>query len=336
MSRIMAIPTLFVPLLLLAQAPDPESVASLIRKLGSPTFQERVAATKALKERSEAEPALREALRSNDPEVRRRVAEILDFFDRRPVRELDDAVKEGRVDRAIEILGHWPASKYEDEAWRAIRDLARRLGDLHRKDASEKIKLSDEQALLPGGLPVGARPAPGGAKHKFLVERWGDQVPLFLLAKRVAEDTTVDLERSYFFRAGEVDIRQPRQKGGRPQILSEVGSVFVVTGSVRMVTFNPQVIFAGGRVEFSGEGVRTLIVSCADVNLKGHFGASLVIARGAVTCTGSIADSQIISGKSITMTQNPKNCIISENDSTPLGFIRWSDAPKDKAAPKAK
>ena len=57
------------------------------------------AATKALQERPEATPALRDATRSPNPEVAKRAAEILEYFDRRPIRELNLAIKEGRIDR---------------------------------------------------------------------------------------------------------------------------------------------------------------------------------------------------------------------------------------------
>ena len=46
---------------------------------------------------------------------------------------------------------------------------------------------------------------------------------------------------------------------------------------------------------------------------------------------------RVISGQSVEY--NPKaarDYITTENEPNPLGFIRWSDAPKDKAAPKSK
>src|SRR5476651_280058 len=119
-----AIALILMPVLLLAQGPDRESVEALIKKLGSTNFQDRQAATKAMKERPEAVPALRDALRSADPELRKRAAEILEHFEPRPFREIDAAVKEGRVDRFIELLAAWPAGKHEEGAWTAFCDLA--------------------------------------------------------------------------------------------------------------------------------------------------------------------------------------------------------------------
>jgi hypothetical protein len=97
-------------------------------------------------------------------------------------------------------------------------------------------------------------------------------------------------------------------------------------------------IFAGGTVELKGGCLDSLlIVSCGDVTLKCDVRRSLIIARGTVTCTDPVIDSRIISGKSVVYNKtNARNCIITENESNPLGFIRWSDALKDKAAPKSK
>jgi hypothetical protein len=38
----------------------------------------------------------------------------------------------------------------------------------------------------------------------------------------------------------------------------------------------------------------------------------------------------------VEISTEPTNCLISENDANPLGFIRWSDAAKDKVVPKSK
>ncbi|MBI2805133.1 MAG: TIGR03067 domain-containing protein [Planctomycetes bacterium] len=60
-----------------------------------------------------------------------------------------------------------------------------------------------------------------------------------------------------------------------------------------------------------------------------------MIAKGKVTA-GGLHGCRIISRKSITYSKahsSPDN-ILSENDSNPLGFIRWSDEPSQKQKPK--
>src|ERR1051325_3877046 len=132
------IPLILLSTLLLAQGPGEDSDLILIKKLGSANYQHRQAAVEALKQRPEAAAALREAMSSADLETRRRADEILRYFDRRPIRELEAAAKEGRVDRFVELLAAWQTGKYEDEAWDVVRDFARRMADLHDKQGGAK------------------------------------------------------------------------------------------------------------------------------------------------------------------------------------------------------
>lgn len=65
----------------------------------------------------------------------------------------------------------------------------------------------------------------------------------------------------------------------------------------------------------------------------------LIIARGNVFCKGGmLINSRVICGKKLTYLHKrpPENCIISENDLNPLGFIRWGDVPRKKATRKGK
>src|SRR5262245_30032614 len=59
------------------------TVEELIEQLGSPRFEERQAATRQLLDHKAAVPALRQALKSPDPEVAQRAAGILAELDRR-------------------------------------------------------------------------------------------------------------------------------------------------------------------------------------------------------------------------------------------------------------
>ena len=84
-----------LPALLIAQGPDDGvAIKTLIKSLASSDFRQRQAAMKALRDRPEAALELRDALRSPVLETRKRAAEILDFYDLRPVRNLKAAVKD--------------------------------------------------------------------------------------------------------------------------------------------------------------------------------------------------------------------------------------------------
>jgi predicted RNA-binding protein len=256
-------------------------------------------------------------LRSSDQEVAKRAAEILDYYDRRPMRELDAALKEGRVENVIELLRHWPNGKYEENAWHTACDLARIL-----------VKLHEEQ---------------GGQKIKDVGELYASRSPLVLNEKRVTENTKTKFDRYYFVRAEEVDHDRRRLKRGDIKNELQDRMLLVATGNVRIFTVGGgtrHVIFARGSVELidrDGGVSHILIVSGGDVVLNGALWNSIVIARGKVTCTDILGDSRIISGKSVSTVQRAQNCIITENESNPLSFIRWADAPKEKAVlPKEK
>src|SRR5947209_19881194 len=81
-------------------------VRDLMAQLGSEGFEARETATRRLMEREDAAAALREALRSRDPEVARRAREILDALARqerdRAFAALAAAAKRGAVDQAVE------------------------------------------------------------------------------------------------------------------------------------------------------------------------------------------------------------------------------------------
>jgi hypothetical protein len=313
------------PALLLAQGPDDESIKALLKKLASANSAERQEATEMLKARPEGAPLVREALRSPDREVARRAALILDHFDGRPVRELNAAIKDGEVEKAIKLVADWPQGKNDDEVFAAIKELGRTLTDLARKQ---------------GGVKINGRP-------------WFKTVnpPPVIRAARITENTRTPNKRaSYFLRAGEVDFDTARLKpGGLPGIYFV--STIVASGSVRFYadpSAGLSAVFAGGAIETYGLG-EGLIVGCGDVTLEGDRDRCLVIARGnvtlkrsvdnsliiawgKVTCREHLLDSRIISGKSVV--HNPKltrDSKITQNEATPLGYIRWSDAPRPKA-----
>jgi hypothetical protein len=303
------IATMWIPAMLLAGSRDDDGTNTLIKKLGSANFQDRALATKLLQERPEAEPALRKALRSSDPEIAKRSAAILDYF---PLRELNLAVKQGRITDFVKLISSWPSEKYEHESWGAVQKLSHALTELHHKQ--------------------------GGAEVKLRIANPPHNV---LTAESITDATEGRHDRHYFLRAGEVELNIQRPGTVRKNWFVDNSDIVSVGGvRIRDTTPNGRVIFAGGSIELNdggGQGIsNVLIVSDGDVTLDCVLDSSLVIARGKITCTGVMENCRIISGKSVTYKRAPRNCQITENETNPLGFIRWTDAAKSKAEPKVK
>jgi hypothetical protein len=82
----------------------PDPIAVLIADLGHEDFETREAATQCLRVRLDAVPALRAALRSPDPEVKRRVTFLLEELRDLPYRQVRRWLAEGRLDLAGEAF----------------------------------------------------------------------------------------------------------------------------------------------------------------------------------------------------------------------------------------
>jgi hypothetical protein len=312
----LAIPLLLLPTWLFAQQTEKDTIANLIKKLGSRHFLAREAALESLKNRPEAEPALREAILSADLETRRRADIILDYYERRPLRELSTLVKNGKVDEFIRSVAAWPKGKFDVEVWQTVRAMAHTLKDVHEKRAGEKLQLC--------------------------VDRWGDHAaPPVLSSKRITEATEAKRDETYFLRASEVDWDGSRLELGMRANEFDQGSFIVASGQVGMPMGNTHLIFAGGSVQLRGGDVfGVLVVSGGDVEIDCKLDASLIIACGKVSTTNSsvVSRSRIISGKTVIL--DPKKEIIGpniivENDANPFGFIHWTES-KDKSVRKSK
>jgi hypothetical protein len=109
-------------------APPPAakpSVAELIEQLNSRDFKKREAATRALMQRDDALPALRQALKSPHAETRRRAAEILDQkangAKRRALKQVLASIKKGQGFQTLRLLTANP--ECGDVAWQPLLDL---------------------------------------------------------------------------------------------------------------------------------------------------------------------------------------------------------------------
>jgi hypothetical protein len=222
------------------------------------------------------------------------------------LRELDSAIKKGRIERAIELAVQLPEGKYEYEIMGSFFDLARRIDAAYKK-------------------------SPKGEKDKvdFLSERATfEHIPMKANLLSEATKAVNHRNRLYFVRAEKVDIdyeRIPPEKQGNRFAFS--GSVIVSRGTVRFAFHpGPVVIFARGDVDIADCICNALIVSGGNVKIKTFAVKSLIIAKGSAEIE-SASESRIISGKSVTCKECRRASTITENEPNPLGYIRW-DAPK--------
>lgn len=276
------------------QLPGDGTIEAAIKKLSSQNYRDRHAATQWLMGHPESANALLRASKSDDQEVASRAAAILKHFERLPATDLRTAARSGEVARFIEVATNLPEGKFDADAWESVSDLANTIVKLHKNR--------------------------GGQEISWLTYR---EPPEFLFAKRF-DGPAQESDRMRFLRSG--DVRWHDRDAGSQVILS--------TGSVRMLSSQATgVIFARGSVEIENVANRLVLVSCDDVVLKGRAVECLVIARGRVTALSGIYGGRVVSGKCV-VCDGMRGGAISENDSNPLGFIRWADAPKEKEAGK--
>lgn len=281
---------LIVPAVSLFQAPDSEEIAHKIKQLASPSFNEREGATKWFLDRPETADFLREALQSRELEVVRRASLILDHFDRQSLKQLNELIKEGALDQVIRFLTTWPKGKHDEAVWTASRGLVVRLRDLKKKEGIDESKSRIWEL---------------------------DSLPLLISGKTVSK-IPKNANGLVFIRAQEVEIDETPQTATK---------LIVASGSVRITSpiLGHDAIFAGGSVEIR-DALNLIIVSYGDITVDRGVMNSLIIARGTVRCGGPMYNSRIISGKTATYQKDAtRNCKITENEATPLGYVRFTE-----------
>jgi hypothetical protein len=244
---------LLIPIAASAQTTPDATILLLIEKLGSKDFKVRIAATAALKERPDALPALLSALTSTDRELAQRAAEIIDFFKRKPVRDLELAVNNGQVERFVNHMVDWPDGKYENEAWFQVCELANKLRNLHEKTGGEKLRLATERI------------------NDYLEGRY---IPLRIRDKHITglASGIKDLEkkrRAVYLCADEVafdrGVEKPPQTYGW-MYDHHTGAIIARRSAFVFLGTGQQVVFCSGPVGIAGDGgTAVLVVSAGDV-----------------------------------------------------------------------
>jgi hypothetical protein len=280
-------------------------------KLGSANFAQRTAADQWFRDHPLALPVLRQAIPTADLETKRRAKVILDFHALRRGKYVEVAIEAGRIQDVIRVLGSWPNGEGDDEAWRQLWQLTRKIADSAGKKHYETIrfKLFDDSwawsknpKIVTEGLPSDLKAAPSvllWARGRDAIWRHPDRTPPTYMTSLTV--------------SGPVDIQS------------------------RPVRLHSWAIFADGPVKIGrdiGCSV-SIIVSTGDVHVEDQIGGSVILARGKINCSGA-GRCILISGQSVHVGRGGPTCNISENDLNPLGFIRWADAPNAKPPSKTK
>jgi hypothetical protein len=272
-------------------------IDELIARLGNESFEVREEATRRLKEREEAAPMLRRALRSADAEVARRVAEILESFARRQQdrarAKVADLAKGGAVDRAVEQFVRRAEWDDESPCWRALADLAGKLDDRERQTYGKASRRADERFRSVDISDIDR------LRIKFIHR--GRAAPRLW-------------ERRVVLREEEIEA-------------SVVGdALFAVSGNVKIQPLvNHSTIFSSGSVDLFGV-VNSLVVCDGDFTARDIVN-SLIIARGTIRHLEDVRNSRIITCGEV---QDPRfsrlhDSQVVEKEPKPLGFVKFFD-----------
>jgi hypothetical protein len=277
--------------------------------LASKDFKERDAATKLLsaKKGLAVAEALKIALKGDDLEVRERVkfviAERARKADQRALQRLAALTKEGAADQVAELLARWPGGREEEACWKHVYALVERIVVAH----DNKFGISNAFPCMPGDA---GRIKVVTGKQVVGLPRFRDQDSAFL---------------SFFVRGQSLELDG-----------NHVDSLAVGTsGSVKLGTFDGgAAILACGPVEIrewiAGWDRQCLVISDEDITVK-MGGRTLFIARGNVTCEGLCKGATIICGKKVIVGErgSVNKTKLVENESTPLGLIKWFDPARE-------
>jgi hypothetical protein len=254
---------------------------------------------------------------SKNPEISSRAALIAARFEaaRPPFLKLDEAIKSGHIEDVIGIIADWPEGKQDEALWKRVQELSSTLVDRANKPEGSfagKLRKRLNASLL------------SSRKLDHFTEKTQNLRLFSGVLLRVA-DLKYDAARV--------------AKGGQMVITMRIISAGAV--EIRQVGSEDAMIFAKGDVKLHGAIFRSGIIVCGGnmVLDKSAMMNSLVIAKGTIDGeTSSVSGSRVVSGKTATCLKDASDFyVITENESNPLGYIRWNKASTPgKLAPNSK
>lgn len=293
-----------------------EEIRKLIGQLSSEHFKDREEATRRLIEREDALPALREAVKSEDAEIRARAQKALETITKRlakrALRRAIGKLKKGQTDQFVDTVVQW-RDYVDEECWKAALDHFHTVNDKAMKASGGQFKLTRNPRRLMTTLP------------------W-------------VEITKLRFSHTDHLKKGE------RANINRERIIADsitvpdgfIHNSFVIcSGSVRQkYSLGSSIVLSNGNLHVGDKerfgGIGGCVVICdGDVTADG-VGDSVIICTGKVSIGEGARNSVIVSGSEVRMRLNPdfpgaiiENSLIQERQLRPLDFIRFFDPAKE-------
>jgi hypothetical protein len=293
--------------------PPAREIDDLIRKLGDGQHAVREAATRRLLELEGVVPALRTAQMSQNAEIAKRAAWILEERRRRPgqraLARLKQHVKNGEIDQAVELLVARAKWEGENACWQALTGLAADLIERGRKEFGEVIPPPDRL------LPV-------GDFDRYLK----DCHPVFMVGSRVnPEGKRAGQGEGSVLRGKDMLIQRGEGCGG---LIACAGNLHV-TSKNQLCDLSHCVVYATGSVAM--KRLHNSLLVC-DGDLKAlTIVNSLVIVRGDVYCAdnGGVGNSLVIMTGRFHLGKREsrigKKADLREQKPDLLGFVKFFD-----------
>jgi hypothetical protein len=306
-----------------AEETQKKTIVRLIEDLSSDRFEVRDAATCVLKDQIETIPALREARKSIDLEVRRRVEDILQALERkRAFRRLGKAKALGQAGRVVEVADRLAlAAKYNvagEEGWESLTQFA------------DQVITCMEPYFRPGS-PLRRNPDFPAGEFRQFVKR--------VKSKEIAEpkieiDTDSETPGNFKGIAGGSFIKETGGKlllrgeevslMGRSPGLGLCTGMIAASGDVQIIDAMDSVIIAGGNIKSASFLSNCILICDGDVEfLSPPILKNLIVARGKVTCKqGQLRNCVIQSGRTLRLLDG-KTIDLKDGTPDPLAFVKF-------------
>ncbi len=291
-----------------ATAQEPKAVrpavAEWIRQLGSNLHEEREKAESMLSSAEDAAPALKEALKSSDPEVRRRADCALLVLERRrrqavlaPLRKF---AADGQLVLATDLLVRKPQWDDEEEAWQVLTEWA------------EKLTAAEARAFGQRSIPEG-EDVPLGDFRKY-IRSLG--IGIVNDPRRVPWNQS---DCGCFVAKGDCFTGEFKNKYIAKSLLAS-------SGDISAKHLSSSFIVAGGSVEVDTM-LQSVVVCDGDFTVNDGMISCLVIARGAIHCRSHAVNCRVISADRVHCAKSvrPEDIVIKEGEVNPLGLVKFFD-----------
>jgi hypothetical protein len=284
-----------------SEAPAEQTIARLIEDLGNSRYEVREAATRALKEMEEAQPALSQALRSSDPEVRRRAADALGGIEERQAhRGLARAqalAKEGRITEAVERIVAFAGRDRQRAGGPILTQFAARLLEPKECDAHQ---FRDRFRKMGRVFPAGE------------FSRYFDAVhPREILGDKL--DLSGENPLPIYARAEAITGR-----GFQAEL-----NLVAAAGDFQAKGLARSVVIAGGNVVLE-DAYMSIIVCDGDVEVRrgpGSWKNCLIVARGKVKSPRFLCC--VVRSEDYFLDAEGKKVVIKEGTADPFGFVKF-------------